>query len=49
MLWNLEGALNVSKEIDNCEAQGKGKAWGQPRKKKEKKWMVDGGWWISFP
>ena len=31
-----------------CEAQGKGRARGGPRKVTEKSFM-DGGWWISFP
>ena len=31
-----------------CEAQGKGRARGGPRKVTQRSFM-DGGWWISFP
>ena len=34
--------------LDNCEAQGKGRAKGRPRKVTKRSFM-DGGWWISFP
>ena len=30
-------------------SSGKGKGIESTKEKKEKKWMVDGGWWISFP
>ena len=32
----------------NCEAQGKGRAKGRPRKVTQRS-FIDGGWWISFP
>ena len=31
-----------------CEAQGKERAKGRPRKV-TKRSFIDGGWWISFP
>ena len=31
-----------------CEAQGKGRAKGRPRKVTQR-CFIDGGWWISFP
>ena len=31
-----------------CEAQGKGRAKGRPRKVTQRS-FIDGGWWISFP
>ena len=34
--------------IKNCEAQGKGRARGGPRKVTQRS-FIDGGWWISFP
>ena len=35
-------------DLDFCEAQGKGRAKGQPRKVTQRS-FIDGGWWISFP
>ena len=33
-----------------CEAQGKGRAKGRPRKVTERSFIdMDGGWWLSFP
>ena len=34
--------------MGNCEAQGKGRARGGPRKVTQRLFL-DGGWWISFP
>ena len=34
--------------ICNCEAQGKGRAKGRPRKVTQRS-FINGGWWISFP
>ena len=34
--------------VKYCEAQGKGRARGGPRKVTQRSFM-DGGWWISFP
>ena len=31
-----------------CEAQGKGRAKGRPRKVTQRS-FIDVGWWISFP
>ena len=33
--------------FDFCEAQGKGRAKGRPRKVTQRS-FIDGGWWISF-
>ena len=34
----------------SCEAQGKGRAKGRPRKVTERSFIdMDGGWWLSFP
>ena len=36
--------------ISFCEAQGKGRAKGRPRKVTERSFIdMDGGWWLSFP
>ena len=35
-------------QMFNCEAQGKGRATGRPRKVTQRS-FIDGGWWISFP
>ena len=33
-----------------CEAQGKGRAKGRPRKVTKRSFIdMDGGWWLSFP
>ena len=41
--------LPISKiKLQYCEAQGKGRAKGQPRKVTQRS-FIDGGWWISFP
>ena len=39
----VEVAYNLV--IDNCEAQGKGRAKGQPRKVTQRS-FIDGGWWM---
>ena len=31
--------------FDHCEAQGKGRAKGQPRKVTQRS-FIDGGWWM---
>ena len=34
----------------HCEAQGKGRAKGRPRKVTKRSFIdMDGGWWLSFP
>ena len=36
--------------MKNCEAQGKGRAKGRPRKVTKRSFIdMDGGWWLSFP
>ena len=36
--------------FDICEAQGKGRAKGRPRKVTKRSFIdMDGGWWLSFP
>ena len=37
-----------SGDLTNCEAQGKGRAKGGPRKVTQRSFM-DGGWWYTFP
>ena len=40
--------LDTIGKNNDCEAQGKGRAKGQPRKVNQRS-FIDGGWWISFP
>ena len=40
--------LISASSINFCEAQGKGRAKGRPRKVTQRSFK-DGGWWISFP
>ena len=36
--------------LNFCEAQGKGRAKGRPRKVTKRSFIdMDGGWWLSFP
>ena len=45
----LEGGADF-KFIFCCEAQGKGRAKGRPRKVTKRSFIdMDGGWWLSFP
>ena len=43
LFQNLESKYILS--ILNCEAQGKGRAKGRPRKVTERS-FIDGGWWM---
>ena len=47
MLAAVNLMLHIT-SIEYCEAQGKGRAKGRPRKVTRRK-IIDGGWWISFP
>ena len=49
LLWMVTGRSKADgRAMDICEAQGKGRAKGRPRKVTQRS-FIDGGWWISFP
>ena len=57
--WPMDSTASVSgsawllvgpPEATFCEAQGKGRAKGRPRKVTKRSFIdMDGGWWLSFP
>ena len=40
----------IGNDFNFCEAQGKGRAKGRPRRVTKRSFIdMDGGWWLSFP